>query len=561
MKYLYSLLLALLVPLLARAECDTLFYMHRLRLPDSSGAFRLMCLDSLLSAKRGGIDSLLIAKGRIAYDLGMFGVVTQTYEQLSRDYPRTRALSLADRLELQLHYIHSLRYTKRYKECIDECTSMLGVAKPDSLRYYDTFVDCVLVGFNNRTSMVHSQKYVDRNEALLRRAEGGNWPRQTVDNIKYGCCLMLIQNACRANDYEKALMYADYIVPLHITKTQRNGLDTNIAYIYLRLGKHEEAEECFRRLLDDGEPTFNKGVTLLNYTHLLNLQGRYSETLDVLDKYDDVARCLDQDMYSSYLLANRAMAESEVLGYDKAFGTLLRSKELGDSIAYGSGIQDGLLMLDYSEQSAQLAGLERDVRDRDRWLWIGLGVIGLLAASGVWLMVLLRRRKRENEDLAALLAASRERCGEAERSFAELTQIGDSKVAAQLLQVAAVEDTLDRIEEVVRVKDEDADEKLKQIAGLVSSSEAKRDGRERFEHHFEQAHAGFFKRLYEVHANLTPGEVRMCAYVVMNLSNKEIATLTNKSVRSVESSRYRIGKKLEVQDGESLVSYLRRFLQ
>ena len=126
--------------------------------------------------------------------------------------------------------------------------------------------------------------------------------------------------------------------------------------------------------------------------------------------------------------------------------------------------------------------------------------------------------------------------------------------------MAAVEDTLNRIGELVKNKEEDLSQKIKLIGDLVSSSEAKRDGRKKFEHHFEQAHAKFFKNLYSAHPGLTPGEVRICAYLIMNLSNKEIASIVNKSVRSVESTRYRIGKKLELAEGESLISYLRQFL-
>ncbi|MBD5357915.1 MAG: hypothetical protein HDR88_13055 [Bacteroides sp.] len=47
----------------------------------------------------------------------------------------------------------------------------------------------------------------------------------------------------------------------------------------------------------------------------------------------------------------------------------------------------------------------------------------------------------------------------------------------------------------------------------------------------------------------------------MNLSNKEMAGIANKSVRSVESTRYRIGKKLDLPEGESVTTYLRRFLK
>lgn len=49
----------------------------------------------------------------------------------------------------------------------------------------------------------------------------------------------------------------------------------------------------------------------------------------------------------------------------------------------------------------------------------------------------------------------------------------------------------------------------------------------------------------------------MCAYIFMNLGTKEIATMTNRSTRTVETVKYRLNKKLSPPDGISLGDYLR----
>jgi hypothetical protein len=69
-----------------------------------------------------------------------------------------------------------------------------------------------------------------------------------------------------------------------------------------------------------------------------------------------------------------------------------------------------------------------------------------------------------------------------------------------------------------------------------------------FDVHFEKVHKDFFKRLKEIDPKLTKRELRLCAFVKMNLTNKEIAPLLNISVRGVETARYRIRKKLDVQE-------------
>ena len=55
---------------------------------------------------------------------------------------------------------------------------------------------------------------------------------------------------------------------------------------------------------------------------------------------------------------------------------------------------------------------------------------------------------------------------------------------------------------------------------------------------------------------LTPNEQKLCAYLTLNLSTKEIAQLMNITVRGVEISRYRLRKKLEVPTGMHLFNFL-----
>ena len=69
-----------------------------------------------------------------------------------------------------------------------------------------------------------------------------------------------------------------------------------------------------------------------------------------------------------------------------------------------------------------------------------------------------------------------------------------------------------------------------------------------FDVNFEKVHKNFFRELKNINPKLTKRELRLCAFVKMNLTNKEIAPLLNISVRGVETARYRVRKKLNVQE-------------
>ncbi|WP_321519250.1 triple tyrosine motif-containing protein [uncultured Bacteroides sp.] len=78
----------------------------------------------------------------------------------------------------------------------------------------------------------------------------------------------------------------------------------------------------------------------------------------------------------------------------------------------------------------------------------------------------------------------------------------------------------------------------------------------RIEEQFDLIHNNFMKRLSEKHPDLSANERMMCAYIKMNLSSKEIAPLLNISLRGVETIRYRLRKKFNLDRDESLTDYL-----
>ena len=81
----------------------------------------------------------------------------------------------------------------------------------------------------------------------------------------------------------------------------------------------------------------------------------------------------------------------------------------------------------------------------------------------------------------------------------------------------------------------------------------------RFEVNFKELHEDFFERLLKEFPKLTPKDLKLCAYLKMNLSSKEIAPLMGISLRGVEIHRYRLRKKLQIETSEYLSSFLITF--
>jgi hypothetical protein len=82
---------------------------------------------------------------------------------------------------------------------------------------------------------------------------------------------------------------------------------------------------------------------------------------------------------------------------------------------------------------------------------------------------------------------------------------------------------------------------------------------EHFQFHFDRVHGDFTTRFKTVFPGLSPQEIKLSAYLRMNLSTKEIAQLLNISARGVEISRYRLRKKLRLERNQNLQDFILNF--
>ena len=106
------------------------------------------------------------------------------------------------------------------------------------------------------------------------------------------------------------------------------------------------------------------------------------------------------------------------------------------------------------------------------------------------------------------------------------------------------------------IDNEKAASELKKMIKVLSEDEKMDKDWEHFAQHFDKVHSDFVAVLKEKHNNITPNELKLCTYLRMNLSTKEIAQLMNISVRGIEISRYRLRKKLGIATEISLFDYL-----
>ena len=110
------------------------------------------------------------------------------------------------------------------------------------------------------------------------------------------------------------------------------------------------------------------------------------------------------------------------------------------------------------------------------------------------------------------------------------------------------------------IKDELANTKsmteVKRVIKFINSSLNDSNDWKLFEEAFNNVDKDFMKRIKLLHPSITPNDLRLCAYLRLNLSSKEIAPLLNISHKSVEVKRYRLRKKMGLDHDQSLSNYI-----
>ncbi|MEP1094092.1 MAG: LuxR C-terminal-related transcriptional regulator [Cyclobacteriaceae bacterium] len=107
--------------------------------------------------------------------------------------------------------------------------------------------------------------------------------------------------------------------------------------------------------------------------------------------------------------------------------------------------------------------------------------------------------------------------------------------------------------------DENSGQLVSQLKNKLSSYSIQDKEWENLQMHFENVHSDYFKRLREEFPSLSSSELRMCGFIRLQLTTKEIANMLYVEPKSVQTSRYRLKKKLNVPSDEDLTHFLSRY--
>jgi DNA-binding CsgD family transcriptional regulator len=231
---------------------------------------------------------------------------------------------------------------------------------------------------------------------------------------------------------------------------------------------------------------------------------------------------------------------------DKALEYHELFKELSDSLINDNKIREiTSLQLKYNYEKAEKEKEAEQQKVKFRYIifsstmLFGLIILGLLFGLS---RSRNRRIKLENDQLEKDMA------------------IKNKELTTNVIYLLKKNELIDGITERLlklkaQLKGENVDQLHRIILDLQSVSD--KEVWSEFEYRFQSVHEEFYQTLQKKYPELSPAEIRLAAFLRLNMTTKEISSITGQSVNSLETARYRLRKKLGITNQEiNLVNFL-----
>lgn len=337
----------------------------------------------------------------------------------------------------------------------------------------------------------------------------------------------------------------------------------NIGSIHEDLARYDSAGHYFQLALQLNEETKDDTATievLNNLGDVLRKTGRYREGLAQTQKALNLALAVNEQYQLSGAYRDLAKSYNLLGNNDSAYHYLeLSRSHLLNIYSEESSKQVALLqtMYDLEKKNREIEGLT-NARKVTRIITVAVVVVIILL---IVLSTVIISRQRLRIRHAKMLAEQDKQQYEShkEKMQAELEH-RKMELSAHTLHIIQKNQLLENLQQRLddMVKDERRDQKkqLKQLQQQINHSFNHDHYWEEFRSMFEQVHHAFFNDLKKYCDKLTPADLRLVALLKMNLPSGDIATLLSVSQDSLRVMRYRLRKKLNIGQGESLTGFI-----
>ena len=543
MKSLPAVIIASLLAVMAMTAKDfdarANYYRSQINNPALPPADKLPFYDPLIATHPADSALLSYYKGTA---LRLTGDMQNAMLAYLKAYQCRNELTQKDAFEVAYCVANMDKFFGYIPDAIRIAREMTSAEKPDSLRYYDVKAQLILINSSLAVNdFEEAERSCSKGIKLLekwRRAIGSEAYNRLAGAIYMANGALLSNRQKWEEAYRSFMKAADADTSL----TRSAGYNLSMGNFYSSQNEFMFADKYYRLATTDTDDTDNRLSAVINCA--LNLVDRkdYSGALDWLKSNDSLIAANGFDKNSRY-----ASTLSEIYEGLGDYRTALACKRRADSLEKQMLDPAVLTRIDSVMQQIRRDDIEAAVGSpaAQRRLW---GILAAVVATAIAAVVIMSLRiRRKNTVIAAMT-----RDGEDSRALIDnlRDELADSsqQLSTSAARMAQINDSLASLRELASNPRSRKDQLLESINSAMRSLAAGSQVWEPFMEYMQGVNQGFLDKLYRLHSDLTNSEIRMCAFILLNRTTKEIAQILNRSPRTVESLKYSLRRKMNLRE-------------
>lgn len=375
--------------------------------------------------------------------------------------------------------------------------------------------------------------------------------------------------------YDYALMLIDSSLSLCDSLSDINLLIDNYsskAQIYDSLNILDETNNYYKyviKLAYDYKEYEDCGQFMYNYGMHEIRQNNIDKAIDILKILCDSTETFKwfDICYHSYYQLSRCYAMIDK--YEEAYHLFKKYDIIYDSAIYANQEQriDKIntvhhFSLNVEEMKSKELELVNENNNRTNKI-IAIAVIGILCIMLITIIFIYSRHKILYYKNAETTYMQQMRIDKMQSEIMEMQIKNNKEMLVNLaLHLKSYIESIDHIKSelksVIDSSDVDNKGKIKTIYTNIQNNHSLINNAQNISKQINEIYKDFLSRLEQRYPDLTKSEKRLCAMLYVNMSSKEIAVITNTTIRSVETSRYRLRKKFNLLRDDDVVEFLRK---
>ncbi len=377
--------------------------------------------------------------------------------------------------------------------------------------------------------------------------------------------------------YDSALYYLQRGFEIRTSLAEVRGMASSaytIAGVLIENERYREATGLLQGALqrfDELKDDTGICICLMRLAEANKMMGNYRLARENANQALGIARSIENPVLVVKACDRLASIMSANKRYEDAFGYLILRNHLQDSLDEANKVRI-IKEMDVKFRTVSMKDeisllKSRNEIQKKNLLLLSVSVAALLAILILILYLFklksdgLKQQKQLFEHEKTINEQRSELSMKEEQLLREQLESKNRDLASRALEMLRINETIsdiiERLENYNSV--ENGDERTyEKIRGIITGLEAQlRDNSwNEFEKIFRNIHSAFFQKLLDICPELSPSEIKVAAFLKLNLSTKEIAAITYKSEAGIKSTRYRLRKKLGLQSDDNLVPFL-----